>query len=232
MRLVQAGQPVVCHFSVFAADGISHLPGQGGLCVSTLWIDGGISAVPVTITESGQGYYASFTPTSGNWHLEVHDPNDTLWGADIQAGPYSDVYCHFSVFAPDGYTKVSGQVGACSSNLWEDGAVSAVPVTLSEIGVSGEYYAKFTVGVSDLYHVEVTCTYDDNLWEDDIEPNIGFGGGGILPLTGIVEMVEVSGEVTEEAVEGEVATMDITGEVAEEEVVGAVETEDIEGGID
>lgn len=229
MRLVQVGQTVVCHFSVFAPDGISHLAGQAGFCLAALWQDGMTSLLPVNIAESGNGYYASFIPTAGSWHLEVFDPNNTRWGADIQAGPYTDVYCHFCVYGPDGYTKLSGQVGACTSYLWEDGVVSVLPVALAEIGVTGEYYAEFTVGASDLYHIEVETP--EILWQDDIEPNIGFGGGATLPLTGIVEMAEMSGTPLEGAISSGVTAPTIEGDISGADIEGEITSGEIEGDV-
>lgn len=232
MRLVQVGANVICQFNIYQADGYTHWGGQAGACVTTLWFNGGVSGLAVTVNESGNGYYAEFTPDAqGSYHLEIHDPNNTLWGADIQAGPYTDVYCHLSCFNPDGYTKLTGQAGACTYDLWEDGAVSAIPVTINEIGVSGEYYGLFTVGTADLYWLEITTpTFD--VWKEIIEPKIGFGGGATLPISGVVQASTISGVVVEDEISGVVETTEVTGTVETEDITGTVDTDDITGEVE
>lgn len=81
------------------------------------------------------------------------------------------VKTHFAVFDADGYTKKTGQAGACVASLWLNGAVSAVSVTIAEIGTSGEYTATFTPNAVGLWHIEVLDT-NNTIWQDDVEARV------------------------------------------------------------
>lgn len=51
----------------------------------------------------------------------------------------------FSAFNDDGYTKISGLIQAdFDVRVWVDGAPSAVPLSIAEIGTSGEYSTLMT----------------------------------------------------------------------------------------
>jgi len=80
-------------------------------------------------------------------------------------------YMHFTVFAADGTTPLTGQAGACTSDLRKNGATTAEVVTIGEIGVSGYYYASFTPLAEADYDLEVLCTDDrvmGQTWETEV----------------------------------------------------------------
>jgi hypothetical protein len=66
------------------------------------------------------------------------------------------VYFHFTVFDIDGITPLTGQAGAITSVLRYNNTMSAVAVTIGEIGVSGSYYASFTPNAVGFWDVRVT----------------------------------------------------------------------------
>lgn len=65
----------------------------------------------------------------------------------------------FPVWDWDGYTKVSGET-SFAVTLWKDTVVSAIPVTVAEIGVSGEYQISFTPDSVGYWRVEVIVDYN------------------------------------------------------------------------
>jgi len=78
------------------------------------------------------------------------------------------IKCGFAVFDANGYTKTTGQSASCTASLWLNGVVSAVTVTLSEIGTSGEYLATFIPDAVGIWHLEVLDPFN-NIWQEDIE---------------------------------------------------------------
>ena len=64
---------------------------------------------------------------------------------------------HFTVFASDGITPLTGQSGACTDFLARNGTAAPEAVVISEIGVTGHYYATFTPLNTGIYDLEVTC---------------------------------------------------------------------------
>jgi hypothetical protein len=82
----------------------------------------------------------------------------------IQIG--DTVVDQFPVFSDDGYTKVSGQTSFVSS-VWKDAVVEAVPVTISEIGSSGNYKVEFEPDDEGLWRVEVLIDYNKDIWYMD-----------------------------------------------------------------
>ncbi len=64
---------------------------------------------------------------------------------------------HFTVFAADGITPLTGQAGACTSYLALDNATAPEAVTIAEIGATGHYHASFTPLSVGEYDLEVTC---------------------------------------------------------------------------
>lgn len=69
----------------------------------------------------------------------------------------------FPVWESDGFTKKSGET-VFTATLWNDGGVSAIPVTIVEIGTSGEYRATFTPNQMGFWILEVAIPYNEQTW--------------------------------------------------------------------
>lgn len=71
----------------------------------------------------------------------------------------------FPVFEPDGHTKKSGLVaGNFTSEVFQEGVVVPLSVTVTEIGATGEYKTSFTPGGHGLYELQVKNDYNDEIW--------------------------------------------------------------------
>lgn len=73
---------------------------------------------------------------------------------------------HFPVFAADGVTKVSG-VGGFLPTVWRAGAAVALPVSIMEIGTSGEYAVSCTPPAGGEWAVEVYTPSTGDRWGED-----------------------------------------------------------------
>lgn len=69
----------------------------------------------------------------------------------------------FPVWDWDNVTKVAGQA-SFTTNLWHNGVLSAVAVTVSEIGSTGEYTASFTPDATGFWLLEVKIHYNNEVW--------------------------------------------------------------------
>jgi hypothetical protein len=71
----------------------------------------------------------------------------------------------FPALEADGYTKRTGlvQPAGFTCTVWLDGAVVAVPVTITEIGTSGEYRMTFTPVADGFMVVEVLVDFNKDL---------------------------------------------------------------------
>jgi len=69
----------------------------------------------------------------------------------------------FPVLEADGYTKKSGET-AFVKKLWKNGDPQALPVTITEIGTSGEYEINFTPDTIGFWSLEVLIDYNKQLW--------------------------------------------------------------------
>jgi len=76
----------------------------------------------------------------------------------------STVYDSFSVYEADFYTRKTGET-SFTSVLYKNGVVSAIPVTIAEIGTSGEYKVSFTPDSIGIWKVLVLVDFDKNWWE-------------------------------------------------------------------
>ena len=74
----------------------------------------------------------------------------------------------FPVFDTDGFTKKSG-LSFFDVRLWIDNIPSALPVNISEIGVSGEYAISFTPNATGYWKLEVGIPFNEHVWGEDIE---------------------------------------------------------------
>lgn len=77
--------------------------------------------------------------------------------------PGEVVIDQFPVWDWDGHTKVSGHA-VFNISLWKNGAPSAQPVTVEEIGTSGEYRVTFTPDSEGVWACEVINTYNWDSW--------------------------------------------------------------------
>jgi hypothetical protein len=77
----------------------------------------------------------------------------------------STVLDQFPAFENDGYSKRSGLgSGAFTSTAFFNGTIVALPVTITEIGVSGEYRVSFVPASAGLYEVQVLIDFNKQIW--------------------------------------------------------------------
>jgi hypothetical protein len=82
---------------------------------------------------------------------------------EIQVGVPS--YDHFSVFEDDGYSKHTGLTSLdFSTTVYRDSVPVAVPVTIDEIGTTGEYDLSFVPTSEAAWDVEVLCRFNDEIY--------------------------------------------------------------------
>lgn len=77
---------------------------------------------------------------------------------------------NFSAFESDGYSKRSGLTlsgGDFAITVYRDGAPVSVPVTITEIGTTGEYTTEFTPSVDGFYSVQVLIDFNKDIWEGE-----------------------------------------------------------------
>jgi hypothetical protein len=72
------------------------------------------------------------------------------------------------VWETDGFTKRSGET-VFTTTLWHDGVVSALPVTIVEIGSSGEYLVTFTPNDLGVWVLEVKIPYNEQVWGQTLD---------------------------------------------------------------
>jgi hypothetical protein len=74
---------------------------------------------------------------------------------------------HFPLFDLDNpILKKSGETGF-TAYLWKDNVASGVPVTVAEIGASGEYGVSFTPDAEGVWSVQVLADYDQSWWGEE-----------------------------------------------------------------
>lgn len=84
---------------------------------------------------------------------------------------------HFPLFEDDGVTKRSG-VAVFITTVWRDGAAVVLPVTIAEIGATGEYRATFTPTQAGAWGLEVYAPATGERWGEDlavIVPEVQWG---------------------------------------------------------
>lgn len=84
-----------------------------------------------------------------------------------QAQVNSVVRDQFPVFESDGYTKRSGET-AFDTSLWVDGTLSSVSVSISEIGVSGEYEVTFIPNSLGTWVLEIAIPFNRQRWAETV----------------------------------------------------------------
>jgi hypothetical protein len=76
---------------------------------------------------------------------------------------------HFPALELNGYSKRSGLLqgsGDFSTTVFYDGTLTAIPVTITEIGTTGEYKVEWTPPLSQLgyYSVQVLIDFNKDIW--------------------------------------------------------------------
>jgi hypothetical protein len=74
----------------------------------------------------------------------------------------------FPVYELDGYTPKSGET-SFTTELYKDGVPQVIPVSIAEIGTSGEYFISFTPDSIGAWKVLVLSDYDKAWREADFE---------------------------------------------------------------
>jgi len=73
----------------------------------------------------------------------------------------------FPALENDGFSKRSGLTvvaGDFAITTYKDGAIDATPVTIEEIGVTGNYKVSFTPPLKGTYVVEVLIIFNKDIW--------------------------------------------------------------------
>jgi hypothetical protein len=73
----------------------------------------------------------------------------------------------FPAFENDGYTKRSGLTvggGDFAISVFKDGVPDATAVTITEVGILGEYKVAFTPSADGLYVVQVLTDFNKDIW--------------------------------------------------------------------
>jgi len=94
-----------------------------------------------------------------------------------------EVIDQFPIWMDDGYSKKSGE-SSFSVNLWHGGVPSAVPVTITEIGSSGEYRVRFTPDALGFWLLEVVPDYDHQPWQGEYD--VDYGGETDIQVNGAI----------------------------------------------
>jgi len=82
------------------------------------------------------------------------------------------VRVHFPVFEEDGITPATGLLdGAFTKVLIRDAGVSAVVVTITEVGATGRYFASFTPDAAGRWYLDVLTPFED-VFADEIEVTV------------------------------------------------------------
>ena len=88
----------------------------------------------------------------------------------------------FSAIDFDGYSKVTG-LSTFTISVWRDSVEVAIPVTISEIGTSGEYKIVLSSSVVGFLKVQILVDYNKDIWE--WEYDVGTGS-----MSGIYAMIQ------------------------------------------
>jgi len=77
------------------------------------------------------------------------------------------IYDQFPAWELNGFDKKSGLAGSFIVSIWRDGALQAVPVTITEIGSSGEYRTAFQPNAPGFWFLEVKIPYNRDVWKGE-----------------------------------------------------------------
>jgi hypothetical protein len=79
----------------------------------------------------------------------------------------------FPAFEDDGYTKISGlQPSDFTTTVWADAVVQATPVSISEIGSSGEYKLSYTPPTEGYWKLEIYFNFNDEIMVSEAEVRV------------------------------------------------------------
>jgi hypothetical protein len=99
----------------------------------------------------------------------------------------------FPVFEDDGYTAHSGLVPAdFVIQTFVDGLEIAVPVSISEIGTTGNYEIEFTPTVDGLYQIQIHALYNDDIWGETYEAGAGFPSAALVHIRNQVDKIDIA----------------------------------------
>ena len=107
-------------------------------------------------------------------------------GREINLGDV--VIDQFSVFASDGYTKVSGET-VFTATVWKNGVVDGASVSIAEIGTSGEYKTEFTPDDEGFWTLEILIDYNDDIYFGEytlVQPTTSPVTGGPFDPLGVL----------------------------------------------
>lgn len=82
--------------------------------------------------------------------------------------PGQAIQDQFPAWQDDGFTKQSGLSvggGHFLVTVWQDTVVSGLPVTVSEIGTSGEYRVQYTPPSEGIWVVEIKVNTNQDVWK-------------------------------------------------------------------
>lgn len=100
---------------------------------------------------------------------------------------------HFSVFEDDGFTKHSGLGPASfSSILYLNSVVVALPVTITELGLTGEYAFQFTPNALGDWDLEIHILYNDDIFADSFEAVTELDASLILGILDQCEKIDLA----------------------------------------
>jgi len=98
----------------------------------------------------------------------------------------------FPVFEDDGYTTKSGLLEAdFDATVYFDGVALALPVSIVEIGSTGQYKLEFTPSVDGYYQVQIAIDYNLDIWTEAYESAAGISGAVLAAIKAQVDKIDL-----------------------------------------
>lgn len=98
----------------------------------------------------------------------------------------------FAVFEDDGYTTKSGLLASDFDVLvLFDGVVLSLPVSIVEIGTTGQYKVEFTPPVDGYYQVQIAIDYNLDIWTEAYESAAGMSGAVLAYIKNQVDKIDL-----------------------------------------
>ena len=82
--------------------------------------------------------------------------------------PLGLIVDNFPVYDADGHTRRTGET-VFTASLWKDGTASAIPVTIVEIGSTGEYLASFTPDDLGFWVLDILVDYNKDIFSESYD---------------------------------------------------------------
>ena len=173
----QVGVIIKDLFPIWEPDDYTKKSGETSF-TTTLWKDGVVSSVSVSVTEIGTSgmYQASFTPDGiGSWYLEVKVPyNSYVWKGEYLVGldhptaqmnvayDESTSIMYMSVWMDrEGESVPGSDHVSCEVKLYDVGGTLLFTATSSSIGADGRFHLQETLGlVSDRTYSAIVVVTD------------------------------------------------------------------------